>query len=123
MSLIDNKVFESVEGGLITVRRDNVLLDIPVEQKSYYMGLGYNVVDKMGNVLEETTPTDIGTLQRFFKDAKAEIAKLKDENASLREEIKSLKATAKKTKVKEPEPIEEAVEEQPAATTRRRRRS
>lgn len=110
MSLIDNK--EEQNSGMIQVRRANVILDIPVDQKDYYKGLGYNVLGNDGQVVEETVPTDLATLQRFYKDAKAEIAELK-------EEIKSLKAQKKaKPVVSEPKFEEEAV--QPAPKSRRR---
>ena len=111
MSLIDNK--EEQNSGMIQVRRDNVILDIPVDQKDYYKGLGYNVLGSDGQVVEETVPTDLATLQRFYKDAKKEIAELK-------EEIKSLKAQKKAKPVSEPKFEEEAV--QPAPTPRRRKR-
>lgn len=119
MSLIDNKVVEPIEGGLITVRRDNVLLDVPVEQKSYYMGLGYNVVNDKGETLEETIPTDIGSLQRFYKDAKQQIAGLEAEIESLKGEIKSLKS---QKKIKAPEPEEASFEEPVPTSTRRKKR-
>jgi hypothetical protein len=108
--------------GMIQVRRDNVILDIPEEQKDYYKGLGYNVLGVHGEVVEETVPTDLAALQRFYKDAKKEIADLKAQ-------IKKLKAEAqapKKTTYKKPEPVilEEPKEESaPPVTTSRRRKN
>ena len=118
MSLIDNN------GGTIKVRRDNVILRVPVEQKSYYMGLGYNVINEAGKVIEETVPTDVATLQRFYKDAKKKIAELE-------EEIKSLKAQKpEKKKESKPvveQPIELVIDQQPVAekvtVSSRRRKS
>lgn len=116
MSLIDDRQ----EGALITVRRDNVVLDIPADQKNYYMGLGYNVIGKDGSVIEETTPTDIASLQRFYKDAKKKIAELEAE-------IKTLKAQKREKPVKKEEPIlsfdnVEVVEQPTVTQTGRRRR-
>lgn len=114
MSLIDSKV---VEQGTIKVRRGNAILRVPEEQKSYYMGLGYNVIGEDGKVLEETIPTDIGSLQRFYKDAKQQIAGLEAEIESLKNEIKSLRS---QKKAKAPEP--EASFEEPVPTSVRRKK-
>ena len=107
-------------GDLIKIRRDNVILRVPVEQKAYYMGLGYNVIGANGEVLEETVPTDIASLQRFYKDAKKKIAELEAE-------IKELKS-AKKEKAPAPAKVEIKAEETDkvekpvkSASTRRRK--
>lgn len=79
------------QDGLIKIRRDNVVLRVPKDKKSYYMEQGYDVIEENGRVIEETTPTDIATLQRFYKDAKKKIAELEAE-------IKTLKAQPKQKK-------------------------
>ena len=120
MSLIDN----TVNDNLIKVRRGNVILRISAEQKEYYMGLGYNVIDKTGKVIEETVPVDKATLQRFYKDAKEELGRLKAENKALKDEIEALKSqpvAVEPEVVEEPEAIEEEVEI--VKPTRRRRKS
>lgn len=112
MSLVDNRQ----EGELILVRRDNVVLDVPAEQKSYYMGLGYNVINEKGATVEETTPTDVATLQRFYKDAKKKIAELEAE-------IKALKSQKRERAEKKSEAVTfDDVVVQPVQTTSRRRR-
>lgn len=116
MSLIDNK---TAEQGTIKVRRGNAILRVPADQKSYYMGLGYNVIGEDGKVVEETIPTDIGSLQRFYKDAKQQIAGLEDQIKSLKDEIKSLK-TQTKPEAKEAKP--KADFEEPVTSTRRRKK-
>lgn len=68
----------------IRVRRANVTLDISSDQKNYYLGKGYSVIDDNGKILEETTvPTiesltnRIAKLQEELKKKDAEIEKLK----------------------------------------------
>ena len=115
--------------GLIKVRRDNVILRIEPEQKAYYMGLGYNVVDNAGKVVEETIPTDIASLQRFYKDAKSQIDTLKSRIEELEEEnasLKKAKPAKKEVVVAEPEPfVEEDIEnvEPETVAPKRRRKS
>lgn len=118
MSLIDTKE-QVVMTAMIQVRRDNVILDVPAEQKDYYKGLGYSVIDQTGKVIEETAPTDVAGLQRFYKDAKQQIAGLEAEIESLKGEIKSLKS---QKKAKAPEPEEASFEEPVPTSTRRKKR-
>lgn len=117
MSLIE----QATTANMIQVRRDNVILDIPADQKDYYKGLGYNVIDRSGNVIEETVPTDLAALQRFYKDAKVKIAELEAEI----KELKSQKKPAKKSEKSEPVILEELKEEPipttPVTSTRRRK--
>lgn len=77
----------------IKVRRANVVLDILPEDKDYYMGCGYSVVDNYGNVVEESLPDDAGTLKvrigeltRQLEAANATIVKLKADMAKLNKE-------------------------------------
>lgn len=114
MSLVDSRQ----EGDLITIRRDNVVLDVPADQKSYYMGLGYNVINESGAVIEETVPTDIATLQRYYKDASKKITELEAE-------IKALKSQ-KKEKSEKTEAVVTNLDEvavQPVTRGRRRNKS
>lgn len=123
MSLIDTKE-QVVMTAMIQVRRDNVILDVPAEQKDYYKGLGYNVIDQTGKVIEETAPTDIAGLQRFYKDAKVTIEELKKEIEALKAENMELKK--RPIAAKKPEPIFEEPKEKVAAvstTSTRRRKS
>ena len=103
---------------VIKVRRDNVILRVPADEKSYYMGLGYNVVDERGAVIEETTPTDVASLQRFYKDANKKIAELEAE-------VKRLKSQKREKADKAAVTFDNVTVEpvQTVQTTGRRRRS
>lgn len=104
---------EQYTTGVITIRRDNVILDIPAEQKDYYKNLGYSVIDeKTGEVVDEAIPTDVASLQSLYKDAKAEIAELEAE-------IKKLKAAKAPKKAEKPvvEKSEQPAVEEPKTAT------
>lgn len=75
----------------IIVKRANVLLDVPAEQKDEYLAKGFDVIDKSGKVLTYATKTsDPKVLQRKLDDAHETIKKLKEEIKRLNEEIKRL---------------------------------
>lgn len=76
----------------ITIIRGNVVLDIPAEQKEYYMNLGYSVIDEKGNVVEAAIPTDLATLQRYYKDSEKKIEAMKAHTEELTARIESLKS-------------------------------
>ena len=72
----------------IIVRRANVLLDIPAEQKDEYLAKGFDVIDKNGKVLSFATKTsDPKVLQRKLDDAYETIKGLKEEIKRLNEEL------------------------------------
>ena len=73
----------------ITVRKGNVELTVPAEQKDRYLKLGYSVYEG-DKVVEEAFPDDVEVL-------KAKIIALMDENAELK---KKLEAKPKTTKAK-----------------------
>lgn len=62
---------------MITVRRANVLLDVPEEQKYEYLAKGFDVVASDGTVIEHTVPSDVNVLKKAYTDHISEIAKLK----------------------------------------------
>lgn len=72
----------------IRVERGNVVLHVFEEEKRHYLQLGYNVTDEMGNILEESVPKDVGTLQRFYVDGKKKIAELEARVKELEESNK-----------------------------------
>ena len=123
MALVKEETTEE----MITVQRDNVILDVPKAQKEYYKNLGYNVIDeKTGKVIEETVPTDLAALQRFYKDANAKIVELEKQIKELNKELKE--ASKKPAKVKEvivasPEPVEPVKEVKETTSSSRKRRS
>ena len=68
---------------IITVRRGNVLLDVPAEQQSEYLAKGYDVLGPNGKVLIKTIPNDINSLKKGYSD-------LQKENAELKKKIEEL---------------------------------
>lgn len=67
----------------IRVERGNVVLHVYEEEKRHYLQMGYNVTDEFGNILEESVPNDLGTLQRFYVDGKKKISDLEARVAEL----------------------------------------
>lgn len=73
---------------VITVRRANVLLDVPEEQKEEYLSKGFDVIDKDGKVLTAATMTnDVNTLHKKLAEAQEQIKILKAENERLNKEL------------------------------------
>lgn len=75
----------------ISMRRANVILDVPEEQKQEYLAKGFDVIDASGNIVEYTTPSDLNTLKTAYVN---HVKKIKD----LEDEIKKLKAGKRKIK-------------------------
>lgn len=75
----------------ITVKRANVLLTVPEDQKSEYLAKGFDVVDDRGRVVEHTTPSDVNTLKRAYIDHLKEIEKMKKEISELKSQLKAAK--------------------------------
>ena len=72
----------------ITVRRANVLLDVPSEQKEEYLSKGFDVIDKKGNVIAEAIQTnDVNVLQKKLAEAQTKIKALEAEIVRLNEEL------------------------------------
>ena len=89
------------------VERGNVVLHIPDEEVQHYINLGYKHTDEMGNVLQDTIPSDVGTLQKAFIDKDKRIAELEATVAELTAKISS--------KPSKPVVKDEVVEEKPKA--------
>lgn len=77
----------------VKVQRANVILTISESQIDYYMSQGYNIIDESGNVIKESVPKELGTLQKAFVENRAEIERLK-------KEIEKLKKKPKQTRTK-----------------------
>ena len=77
MSLIDNKT--------VDVKRGNVVLTINAELVDRYIAKGYDLIDKTGNVIKKSVPTDVNSL-------KADYERQLSENKQLKEQIALLKA-------------------------------
>ena len=69
----------------ITVQRANVILDISPDQKDYYLGQGFSVIDEYGHVIEETAVQTAEMLSRQILKLKEELAKKDAEIAKLKE--------------------------------------
>ena len=67
----------------IRVERGNVVLYVYEEERRHYLQLGYNVTDDNGNIIEESVPRDLGTLQRYYVESKKKIADLEAKVAEL----------------------------------------
>lgn len=84
---------------MVRVQRANVLLDVDDDALNKFLHMGYNQVDPItGEILNESVPTDIGSLQVAYNRHKAEIAELKAKVAEL--ESEKAKATKTATKAK-----------------------
>lgn len=81
----------------IQVIRANVILDVSPEDKEYYMGQGFSVLDEAGNVVEEAMSNDVGTLQVQVTELRKEVADLK---AKLAEKAKTATTAKKATEKK-----------------------
>lgn len=65
------------------VKRANVVLEVKDDTVPYYLNLGYNVIDEQGRIVQEAIPSDVGTLRKFYIEAKAKIKELEDRIAEL----------------------------------------
>lgn len=73
----------------IRVKHANVVLEVPVDEKSDYISKGYSVIDMSGNVIEEALSNDVNELHLQVKKLEA-VIKAKDEEISdLKNEISS----------------------------------
>ena len=77
---------------MITVRRANVVLDVPAEQKTEYLAKGFDVINANGQVVEATIPEDMNKLKTAYSNHLAQIKALRLENQKLRDEIEQLRA-------------------------------
>ena len=76
---------------VIKVRRANVTLHVPDEQRGEYLAKGFDVVDENNNVLEHTVPTDLNTLKAAYSNHIKEIDKLRTENKKLKADLRAAK--------------------------------
>lgn len=94
---------------IITVRRANVILDIPEAQKNEYLAKGFDVIGANGKVIERTTPNDVNSLKKAFNELTARVKELEAENAKLKEQLSPKKKKVEKVE----EPKAEKAEEVP----------
>lgn len=91
----------------ITVRRANVVLDIPEFQKAEYLAKGFDVIGPNGKILERTTPNDVNSLKKAFNELTEKVKELEKENAKLREQLASKKKKVEKAEEPKADPVEE----------------
>ena len=88
---------------IITVRRGNVLLDVPAEQQSEYLAKGYDVLGPDGKVLIKTIPNDMNSLKKGYSDLQKENMELKKKVEELQLVLESFKQGEPKEVSNEPE--------------------
>ena len=76
-------------GDKLTVMRANIVLDISPDEKEYYIGQGYSVIDDSGEIIEKGMSSDVGELQ-------IEVLALREEVENLKQKL--AKAETKTTK-------------------------
>lgn len=90
----------------ITVRRANVVLDIPEVQKNEYLAKGFDVIGADGKILERTVPNDLNSLKKAYAELTQKVKELEAENAELKKQLSSKKKVDKSEKP-EVNPVEE----------------
>lgn len=93
----------------ITVRQANVVLDVPEEQKGEYLAKGFDVIGADGKIIEKTTPNDLNSLKKAYKELTAKVEELQKENEKLKKQLSS--KSKKVEEVEEPEEAEEPKKE------------
>lgn len=100
------------------VKRANVVLEVRDYEVERYKNEGYSIIDAAGNVIEETVPTDLKTLQQAYKKHKEYIKELEEKLKAVNEP----KTSEKKPVEKEPVVTEKVAEEKPVKATGRRKK-
>ena len=88
--------------GIITVRRANVVLDVPDYQQAEYLAKGFDVIGADGKVIAKATPNDPNALKKAYAELLKENEELKKENDMLKQQL-----TSEPVKVEEPKKVEE----------------
>lgn len=79
----------------VKVRRANVVLTVPEEQRGEYLSKGFDVLDSNGNIAEHTVPSDMNTLKTAYTNHIKRIEALETENKKLKSELRIAKKKAK----------------------------
>ena len=78
------------------VERGNVVLHVKDYEVQHYVKLGYNVTDESGNIIKESIPTDVGTLQRAYIENMKRIEELENTIAELTAKLSKNSKSSKK---------------------------
>ena len=89
MSLIDNKT--------VDVKRGNVVLTINAELVDRYIAKGYDLIDKTGNVIKKSVPTDVNSLKADYERQLSENKQLKEQIALLKAQLNDQNVKSEKT--------------------------
>ena len=73
----------------IRVRRANVILEVPNDEKSDYINKGYSVIDESGKVIEEALSNDVNELRLQVQKLEAVITAKDEEISDLKNEVSS----------------------------------
>ena len=71
---------------MVTVKRANVVLTVEDDEVEKYFQKGYSIIDKFGNVIKASVPTEVGALQKALQDKEVEITELKKKIEKLQSE-------------------------------------
>lgn len=75
------------------VQRANVILNIDEKDVDHYMANGYNLIDDRGNIVKETMPNDVPTLQARYRASLSKINELQAQINELKAELETKKST------------------------------
>ena len=73
------------------VERGNVQLTVSDSNLDFYLAKGYNVIDDKGNVIQESIPKDLATMEKMYHEHNATIKALTTKVNDLTKENKKLK--------------------------------
>lgn len=73
------------------VERGNVQLTVSDSNLDFYLAKGYNVIDDEGNVIQESIPRDLATMEKMYHEHSATIKALTTKVNELTKENKKLK--------------------------------
>jgi uncharacterized small protein (DUF1192 family) len=92
----------------ITVRKANVVLTVPEEQREEYLNKGFDVIDsKTLAVVDKAIPRDVNALSVMVQELQDKVKALTEENARLKAELGSSTPTASSHEEDKPEELED----------------
>lgn len=97
---------------MVTVKNANVVLEIADDEVEKYFEKGFSVIDKFGNVVRQSVPTELGALQKAYQDLQKENALLKEQLERAKTDVQLLSMAIPKA-----EAPKATVSEEPKKTT------
>ena len=80
------------------VQRANVILEVKDDAVGRMLDMGYNLIDREGNVLQPAPIRDIGVITKLYNEKVKEVEELEAKVKDLKAEIAKLKARNKNAK-------------------------